>query len=273
MEQISFEQCFKGAWRDAWRSLMNRPGSVLLLIVYLLSCLVQVQMQLDAATAGPAGTPALWQATVNMVCSLVRLAAWVALPVQAARYVLLDPVRARASKFLDRGFWRYLGVCLAVFVLAGVMAATSGWLVSALIRALGVRFERAYTVMLVAGLFVVCLTYLSTRLCLLLAHVAAGGRVRWRQAWRDSRGRFWSLWGSHVMAALPLSLPVTICFAVLRRVLRGAGGNASAWFFGIASPLAFTVLLLVSVSCSAWLYRRYAMELRETLSQERIEPS
>jgi hypothetical protein len=264
MEQISFEQCFKGAWQDMWRSLVNRADCVLLLIAYFLSCLIRVQMRLDEVAVGPVGTPSLWHATVSLVCSLIQFATWVGLPVQAMRYVLVGPVNARASSFFDRGFWRYCLICLLV----GVMTAVGAGFVYAVAHGLDYRFEQPYALLAAAALLAACLmTYFSTRLCLLLAHVAAGGSLRWRAAWHDSQGRFWSLWRTHFVVALPLSVATTVCFRFLAHILTDSAGNARAWFFGVVPPLAFTGLLLLSVSCSAWQYRRYATTLRGTLSR------
>jgi hypothetical protein len=212
--------------------------------------------------------------TIRLICSLVQAATWVGLPVQAARYVLLGPSQAKASRFFDRGFWRYWRVCLVIGLSVGAVtlaAAVSLYLVA---RGLGHRLDRASSLLLLlvaASFAAVVLVYVSARLCLLFCHVAIGGSARWRAAWRDTRGHFWSIWGTHVVVALPLSVLLIVCYRLAPPVLRALGGNSTTWFFGIVPAVSLTVLVMVHVSSSAWLYRRYANEIRESTTQPQVE--
>jgi hypothetical protein len=271
MEHFTLKECFKGAWRDAWRSILNRPGLLILLIGYALSRCIRVQMQIDEA----AGASTTGHAMVRLMCSLVQIAAWIGLPVQIARYVLLGPSKARASRFFDRGFWRYWGVCLAIGISVGAVAVAVAVALYLVIRGLGHRLDHASSLvpLMVAGLLgAVVFIYLNARLCLLLCHVAIGGGARWRAAWRDTRDHFWAIWGTHFLVALPLSMVLIICYRLAPAVLRVLGGNSATWFFGVVPTLGFTILIMLNVSSSAWLYRRYANEIRESITSEREEP-
>jgi hypothetical protein len=271
MQHFTLKECFKGAWRDAWHSILNRPDLLVLLIVYGLSCCIRIQMQLDEA----AGASTMGHVTIRLMCSLVQGATWVGLPVQASRYVLLGPSQAKASRFFDRGFWRYWRVCLVIGLSVGAVALAAAVSLYLVARGLGHRLDHASSLLLivVTALFAAAvLIYISARLCLLLCHVAIGGSARWRAAWRDTRGHFWSIWGTHFVVALPLSVVLIVCYRLAPPVLRAIGGNSTTWFFGIVPAVGMTVLILVNVSSSAWLYRRYANEIRESTTWERVEP-
>src|SRR6201995_2529666 len=139
MEHFTLKECFKGAWGDAWRSILNRPGLLVLLIMYVLSCCIRVQMQLDEA----AGASSMGHVTIRLMCSLVQAAAWVGLPVQAARNVLLGPSQAKASRFFDRGFWRYWRVCLVTGLSVGAVAVAAAVSLYLVARGLGHRLDHA----------------------------------------------------------------------------------------------------------------------------------
>ncbi len=263
MEQFTLKECFNGAWRDAGRSVLNRPGLFVLLIGYALSMCIRVQMQLDEA----AGTSIMGHAPIRLMCSLVQAATWIGLPVQAARYVLLGPSQARASRFFDRGFWRYWRVCLVIGLAVGAVGLAGALSLYLVARGLGHQLDRTslLLVIVVAALFAAALLiYVSARMCLLLCHVAIGGSARWRAAWRDTRGQFWRIWGTQFVVALPLSVVPIVCYILAPPVLRTLGGNSTTWFFGIISGVSVAVWCTVNVSSSAWLYRRYANEIRET---------
>lgn len=60
MEPITFKQCFKGAWRDGFNALRNRPLLCLTIaVVLLVTSALGVSFKQLALTAAQTGEPAV----------------------------------------------------------------------------------------------------------------------------------------------------------------------------------------------------------------------
>src|SRR5471032_906897 len=126
MQSITIGQCFRGAWRDAGSAILNRPFMALVIFAFLLlTSYAQIELRLVIAAAAAAGGPRFGHAGASLglaICSFMQLFAVAGLSVQVMRYSLLGAEEARSIGFFDKGYWRYLGLCMLLGLLAAVFA-------------------------------------------------------------------------------------------------------------------------------------------------------
>lgn len=269
MESITFGQCVKGAWRDAWRFVRHRPMLVAVLLV------VEWAATLVESVLYPDRTPP-FRIIAFVPLGLFVLVMWAVFSVvvvQALRFLLprvgeadVAPLSGRA--LFDRDYWRYLGVVWAIGVLifvvlaiaAGVMGvAFSGILLLARHRLLSLPVMVSALAVPVPALVSACwaMFYISARFNLLSTHVAIGGAMRIRDTWADTRGHCWSIWATRTVALLPMT-------AITSAWNRGGAAvlhHLRSPVFAVLYALAGVVSICVAAGCSAWLYRRYAASL------------
>lgn len=116
----------------------------------------------------------------------------------------------------------FFGLWIAVGVLAGLGYAVGGAALSALLGLLG------FLVALFASIF------LAVRLSLSSAATYAERRLAIREAWRLSKGRFWPLLGTYILAGVLGVLVVLLVLAIAMVVIMLTFGMAAAG--GAMSP-------------------------------------
>jgi hypothetical protein len=255
---MAFWECFRQAWVGAAGFVRRRPFTVVAAIALFFACNV-VSIRLNGAMPLDAGSKFL-----RWVIALVQLAAMIALSIQTMRYVMLDEHESRPGRGLGKPFWRYVGLSVIVGM---------GWLIiAALVVGMGFsvthrfpdHFGSTAAQLVVWGLIAACIaSFVTIRFSLLFCQVAIGRSMRWRAAWKDSRGHFWRIILSHILVALPFELCLFGVFALLRKSSGTAVNPGSPYLVAFIFTFFLAVGLIVASTCSSWLYRRYAQRLLE----------
>ncbi|VVD94210.1 hypothetical protein PEP31012_01761 [Pandoraea eparura] len=265
MDPITFKQCFKGAWRDGFNALRQRPWLCLAIaVVFLVTAGLSISLDQLARTASQTGEPAIYRLRIALMSFGVffaNLVAFSVLVIHVFRYTILGPEAARQGRWYGRDLWRYLWASTQIFVaFAGV------WLVIALGAALALRatgHSNSYAGLATFCVLLICaLAYVLVRVSLIFAQIGAGRSKRWRAAWRDSRGHFWSMFGTMIGTVLPLMIAggvVSALFAALLHVMPAA--KTAALGMLVLQTVLSVMWIAVSTGTSAWLYRRFASEL------------
>lgn len=257
MKSVTFWECVKGAWRDGWRFASRRPW--LALVVLAIAWLAPYA---EAALL-PDPVPPLRLVTYLPlgVFELIRAAVFPALAVDAIRFLLLERRLTPAGDDAPAGgaAWRYgvLAYGMIVLFLAIVAAGVSLAVGAVLLQAHYWPAVSINVTALIGGCAIVSIGvafFVCGRLSLATTHVAAGGALRLRDAWADTRGHCWSVWLTQLLALLPvLAAAGAVCYF---------GGEARR--HGLAPLMepagAFVAVCgaCVSAACSSWLYARYA---------------
>ncbi|VVD65743.1 hypothetical protein [Pandoraea anhela] len=265
MEPITFTQCFKGAWIDGLNALRNRPLLCLsITVVLLITSALGVSFRQLALTASQSSSPALFRFQISLLSlavSFVNLCALAILAVHVLRYVVLGPDAARHASWLDRGVRRYVATSFQVAIvwwIALIIAIPAGVFG---MRLVGQGSSRAFAATLLALL--VCVTlFLLVRISLIFPQIAAGRSKRWRSAWLDSRGHFWSMFGTSIATLIPLIIGGLIAFAIVQVILKLMPQVTVAVLASLILQAVISVIYL-AVACAVlgWLYHRYADQL------------
>lgn len=279
MESITIGQCFKGAWKDAGPALRYRPRAVLIIFA-LLAIITYVQNALMLLIPSPVviaiatyGHEAIYLLPVIFI--VIEFFAFAGLSVQVERHTLLGADAARSLAFFDKGFWKFVGVCLLLWLLFAV-AMTALFDAVMLMPRLrdfteqGFLADHATDLAWLAGmlaLFAIAL-FVSIRLSLLLCHVATGGRTLWRAAWRDTRGHFWKIVATYLAIGLPM-LVITIAYGVIKTefiaVLLSHGMEDLIVFcLSLIEALWMIFAIALGAACSVWVYRRFSSAILST---------
>ncbi|WP_233828736.1 hypothetical protein [Paraburkholderia sp. ZP32-5] len=184
-----------------------------------------------------------------------------ALVFQTLRFILLGDQAVTLRSFVGRDFWRYAGLVyglmLAFIVGSVVIVVVLGFAT----RALGWRGPFFPVVATCLCMLLLTWAWIRLRITLLLTHVALGGAMRWRAAWRDTRGHS----GRIALAYLGVTISVTGAAIVIGML---GGLVASILDDGRTGPvmlLTREVILVpatvIAAACSTWIYRRHASEL------------
>jgi len=264
-------ECFKGAWRDTGRTLLKMPVLIFVIFALMLAteCIrdrlqIASQPALDAGAMSP-GKSVLVLFSFGMF--ILTMVVSSILSVRVIRYSLFgDTPRSR-----DGALGRYMTLLLIafggilVFVLALVFAT------AVLIHAMksgGATRDLKYGVLITYGvvyLLALCLIiFVWTRLSLLFPHTAAGGKIRWRSAWQDTRGHFWVMIATFGLTTLPIMIVSVVLAYVRLYALRQLDVSGLTYDISTFLSTAATVLSMVTAAtCSAWVYRRFAAELQQ----------
>lgn len=265
MEPITFKQCFKGAWIDGFNALRNRPLLCLTVaLVILITSALGVSVRQLALTASQSSSPAMLRlqlSSVSFGIAIVNLFAMGVLAVHVLRYVILGPEAARQAPWFDRGVRRYVVTSLQ---LAIVMWAAMVILI--IISVFGLRASgqgNSYALIFTLMALLACAAiFLLVRVSLIFAQIAVGRSKRWGSAWQDTRGHFWSIFGTSVATLIPLIAVGLISVAIVQVVLQLI---PHATFAVLASLVMQTIISVVylAIGCAVlgWLYHRYANQL------------
>ncbi|WP_287495705.1 hypothetical protein [Pandoraea sp. CB10b_02] len=265
MEQITFKQCFRGAWRDGFNALRNRPILCLsVAVIVLVMFALGVSLRSLAATMahdGVAAGPRIRVGLVSFAVMIVNVVAFSVLALHIFRYVILGPEAARAARWYGRDLWRYLWTSIQIFVSIAVV-----WIVLSVLAVLALRAMGHGSSFALLGTFFVllfcALIYALVRVQLIYGQIGAGRSKRWRAAWHDSRGHFWAMFGTTFVSVLPL-VAVGIVLTVLFRLVLAVAPDATVVVLGslILQTLLSVAWIAVAIGSAAWVYRRFANEL------------
>jgi hypothetical protein len=278
MEDITLRQCLKGAWRDAAHALRRMPTLFLLAFVLVLATAIAgYQVQLSGPALAPAnavssvanGGAALINSMKSLGLTLLQSLVIAVLAVQVIRFAMTlgaepaaDSSSASATRFWDAGFRRYFLLCVVLFAayIGATIAVMIAWIG---FRLAGLTSGTSMAAAATLGVLAVCgMSYVSARLALLFPHTAAGGRLQWRAAWEDSRGHFWAIATTAVVAILPVVAIATV-FTVIAEMLARAGSIGSVTVGLLVVQSAVTLLYTATTAtCSVWLYRRFGALLK-----------
>ena len=283
MEDITLSQCLKGAWRDAAHALRRMPTLFLVAFVLVLATgIAGYQLQLSAPesasplaamTGGSAAQgPALGNSLTSLGLTFLQSLIVAVLAVQVIRFTMTLSVAAGAvssstpsTRLWDAGFRRYFLLCIVL--VAGYIGATIAVVIAWIgLRLAGLSSGTSTAAAATLGVLAVCgMSYVSARLALLFPHTAAGGRLQWRSAWEDSRGHFWAISTTAVVAILPIVAIATV-FTVIAEMLATAGSIGSLTVGLLIVQSVVTLLYTATTAtCSVWLYRRFGAVLRAEL--------
>lgn len=258
METFTFWGCVRGAWVDGWRYIRRRP--VLVMAFFLPSFIAPyIEAILRPAPHLPFRV-LVWLPLI--LFELLRFSFIAALSVDTLRHLLPPEGPTNREPLFGRSLWRYVGVVCAMLVgMLAIAALVIGFALGVIfvmmlnhvrspLLSIGVAIVGASIASGVIGIFLI------TRLSLLSTHVAIGGTVRIAAAWRDSRGRFWTLWLTQFVATLPFMVIARV--TVHPTLFLGHPSGLMALLGAVDSVVA----ACVAAACAAWLYRRYAQSLR-----------
>ncbi|SUA93259.1 hypothetical protein [Pandoraea pulmonicola] len=265
MEQITFKQCFKGAWRDGFDALRSRPIlclsiAVIVLVMFALGVSLK-SLALEMAHDGTPAGPRIRLGLTSFAVMIVNVVAFTVLALHVYRYVILGPQAAREAHWYGRDLWRYLWTVIQIFVGMAVV-----WVVLVVLAVLAMRSTGRTTSFALLGTFFVLLfcglIYVLVRVQLIYGQIAAGRSKRWRAAWRDSHGHFWAMFGTTLVSVLPLVV-VGIVLTILFRLALVLMPDATLVVFGslVLQTLLSVAWIAVAIGSAAWVYRRFANEL------------
>lgn len=224
---------------------------------------------MSASAPASAHGAAIGDGLESMGLALLQGIVIAALAVQVIRFTMLsdvvlpDAIPKPPMRLWDAGFRRYF--LLFLLLVAGYVAVAIAVLVMwAVARFSDLDTGSTYALTLTVAVLALCgASYVSARLALLFPFVAAGGRMRWRAAWKDSRGHFWFI----SMATLVTLLPVLASAVVLAAVAQLAMPTGASDDLSIPLLVLQTLVTLLytatTATCSVWLYRKLAVALKE----------
>ena len=283
MEVITLNQCFKGAWRDAGRVMRSMPlFFIVCFVLVLASSIAGNQFQsMVGDPSGLSGAPmsatalasahgaAIGDGLESMGLALLQGIVIAALAVQVIRFTMLsdvvlpDAIPKPPMRLWDAGFRRYF--LLFLLLVAGYVAVAIAVLVIwAIARFSDLDTGSTYALTLTVAVLALCgASYVSARFALLFPFVAAGGRMQWRAAWKDSRGHFWFISMATLVTLLPVLASAVVLAAVAQLAMpTGASDDLSIPLL-VLQTLVTVLYTATTASCSVWLYRKFAVALKE----------
>ncbi|SAL37458.1 hypothetical protein AWB64_03845 [Caballeronia sordidicola] len=279
MEDITLSQCLKGAWRDAAESVRRMPTLFLLAFVLVLATgIAGYQEQLSESPSASSlssmtnssalHSAALGHSLTSLGLAFLQSLVIAVLAVQVIRFAMtLNPepdaaAPAQATRLWDAGFRRYFLLCIALVAayVGATVVVVIAWI---LMRLAGLSSGTSMAATATLAVLALCgMSYVSGRLALLFPHTAAGGHLAWRAAWEDTRGHFWAIASTAVVAILPIVAIATV-FTVLAEMLATAGSIDSLSVGLLVVQSVVTLLYTATTAtCSVWLYKKFGAGLK-----------
>jgi len=260
MQFITKTQCFRGSWRDTAQALYKLPLTFCVTFMLLLI----VSYTVDRSPMASFSRKIAYHGFLCLT-TLLTLVVSANLAIRVSRYTLLGETRGTAKGSLQRYLLLPLITCCGVGILVP-FALFLGFMLIYLLHSFGIAND-ASTALFVGGasiaFFFGGVGYVWVRLSLLYPHIAAGGKLDWRDAWYDSQDHFWEMLAMFICTTLPITIVSTVLEIYLPHVfakLGSAGLLHDIWmFFAIVLHL---VNLALCAACSTWIYRRFAKELQ-----------
>lgn len=267
MQNLTFSQCFKGAWHDAAQAIVKMPILTLILFLLCLAVFFDADQQLVLmdktanlgahAAADAADTPATFGPFLTI--------AWLVMIFVTKARVIRMCVQGEAQRPFFAGVNRLVLLNL-IYVACFTAVATS--IVAAYLALSGHQGGAAATahateptvvIGVIVGLVILIGWFLVTRLILMTPHVVMGGRFAWRKAWHDTRGHFWSTLGTLLGTLSPIFI-VYMAIAFGRQYLSLQADTNSLLYDSalFLSALCCLIYMIVASAAYAWLYKRYA---------------
>ncbi|WP_201644234.1 hypothetical protein [Paraburkholderia metrosideri] len=201
---------------------------------------------------------------LQWITTSVRLVVMLSLSIQVMRDVMLGERELTPRRVFGREFWRYLGLSFAIGVGCIVIAVLLVGVGFLLTRSFKGYFGGAGLQLVMWSAIALCvISFVATRLSLLFCHVAIGRSLRWRAAWNDTRGRFWRIIVSHVLAALPVEVGLVGVFVLIHLTLGTSVKLTPPYLAAMVLSLFTCAGLVIGATCACWLYRRLARTLLE----------
>ncbi|WP_144140334.1 hypothetical protein [Paraburkholderia sp. BCC1884] len=260
METATFWRCARDAWVDAWKIISRRPTWVAIAATALL-----VANTLPITLNHLDGSAVHASRLLPSVTLLARSVVMVALSVTVMQQIMLGEPELRLSSMFGKEFRRYFRVSamlMLALVAVGVVLIGGG---TVAFRALGLRHAVWFEALLLGAIIVFLCIFVFTRFSLLFCHVAIGGDMKWRAAWKDTRGHFWRIALSHLLTGLPVGICAIGLLLLARVAFRSLDTVTVAYVVAIVQSLFTVVGLVAGSACSCWLYRRFALKLRESV--------
>lgn len=261
MGAMAFWECVRQAWVDAAKFVRSNPFVVIAAFAILLACnAISIELSRLYGLTSPGFTAKF----IQWIVMPVRFAVMIALPIQVMRYVMLGERESRPRSIFGKQFWRYFGLSLAI----GFGCLVIGALVVGIGFSLTHPFKKYLggtgLQLFVWGTIALCVViFIAIRFSLLFCHVGIGRAIRWRASWRDTRGHFWRIAVSHMLALAPLEVFLIGLFALLR-AWSGMGTRPTSLYpIAIVVSLFSSLGMVVGATCACWLYRRFARVLLE----------
>ena len=261
---MTLGDCFRGAWKDAGRSVLSRPILALAVFALLLVPIYfNVELSLAPRDSTLAGLHSLPRARLWVVIgTLVEYSAAAVMAVQVMRITVFSEGTWRAMGCFDSGLRRYVKICVGfgAIVFAILMVVS----LATLILVFGLHQSRSSVfpdMLAMIGLVVLAAVCFWVRLSLMFCNAALGGRATWRETLRATRGHFWAITGAHFVTFLPLLLALVV-LGILKHALASVVSTDSLIFgLALAQSLVTLASTCVSGACSGWLYRRFGSPL------------
>jgi hypothetical protein len=279
MEDITLNHCLKGAWRDAASALRHMPVPFLLVFVAVLATGIagyEVQLSAPASaaflsssmTAGNvAQATALGYSATSLGISFVQCLVLAALAVQVIRFAMTLNLEPGADSFTpstrlwDAGFRRYFLLCIVLVAayVAATIAVVIAWIG---LRLAGLSSGTSMAAAATLAVLAVCgVSYVSARLALLFPHTAAGGRLQWRAAWEATRGHFWVITTTALVAILPIVAIATVLSIIAEMLVAASSIGSLTVGLLVVQSVATLLYTATAATCSVWLYRKFGADL------------
>jgi hypothetical protein len=266
MENITFYQCFKGAWKDVWLMLVNKPITIFVVFALLsFVCYVQINLRNAVAELVVAGGPHSGHEGMSLtlsLCVIISSVMLIVVSVQMMRHSLLGADLSRSLELFDEGFFGYVGLCFLIGLVVVVFLA--GVFPTAVIGVGFIQIKLGYRahILIFASTFglaaLSAVIFVGVRLTLLFCHVAVGRGLPWRAAWRDTNGHVWSIWSTHFVTCLPILIVVVVGYLVGHNAIVHPSSAMQTSFWAAFQAICAIVAVSVSAASSAWQYRRFA---------------
>lgn len=259
MEQLTFGACVKKSWSSARQAIVRMPvlflgACVVFACIALLSGPLQPtatgQVQFDAATHPS-------HKLLQFALSILNFVVIWSLTIKVHRFVLLgegsEPLLPLSGKPLARHAAFSFGLLLLFVLVAALLLLTVVF---------GFRLKWGGAMLVFLPLCVVFL-FVLIRLGLLYPALSLGAPLKLRPAWNDSRGHFWSIWGVEIVVSLPLMAVSTIMFIFSSHMLAvGQVSHGLLITLTVINAVITALLVVLFAATGAWLYLRYAKQLR-----------